>query len=363
MQALPQHSSIQQSISSKQSNFSQSHRNWFQGGIIAVPLTFAALYFWRRPSKHQASMMLFSNNEEGEPEPQKQKNSNQRRWEDPQSHLLNLAPEQPGFRIPLLEALRNFRIGRFGPAAQLEDAELAGQSQSQIEQKEYLVVAPPAGSWDPSCVSDPIFAAQKVSAEELEDERLMALLMQKRDEELNILTWKCLGYKYVAIGAGYAWDTAGVFPKWRSKYPIPPDLAGLNGYTPETIEAVEFLVRLTAQEYHDALERHAKSRGLRYSPKHVSPTATRKVEVTQWLMYYRDKYFGMPTEELLRRKQLAAQDTKKTWMKQMQQRADALGIPLADVLEQEERKKKRQRFKKKLQQRESNPLVRSPTLP
>jgi hypothetical protein len=102
-------------------------------------------------------------------------------------------------------------------------------------------------------------------------------------------------------------------------------------------------------------------------------------------MYYRDKYFGMPTEELLRRKQLAAQDTKKQWMKQMQQRAapgrappsnspsqllpaycscwlptpsgllgpnpllaqwhcqgfDALGIPL---LEQEERKKKRQHF-------------------
>ena len=36
---------------------------------------------------------------------------------------------------------------------------------------------------------------------------------------------------------------------------------GICGYTPETIEAVEFLVKTTNEEYHNALERYAKSLG------------------------------------------------------------------------------------------------------
>ena len=60
-------------------------------------------------------------------------------------------------------------------------------------QKEYIVVAPTRG-WDPTVVSDPVAAARKVSSDELEDDKLLRLLLQKRDEELNILAWCACGH-------------------------------------------------------------------------------------------------------------------------------------------------------------------------
>jgi hypothetical protein len=138
------------------------------------------------------------------------------------------------------------------------------------------------------------------------------------------------------------------------RYPIPPDLVGICGYTPETIEAVEFLVKTTNEEYHNALERYAKSLGLRYSPKHITPVAARKAQVTQWLMYYRDNFFGVPTEDLLKRKQEAAQAAKRKRLGQLQERANALGVSLEEVLEREEKKKRRQRLEKIRQKRQQN---------
>ena len=73
------------------------------------------------------------------------------------------------------------------------------------------------------------------------------------------------------------------------------------------------------------------SAGLRYSPKHITPVAARKAQVTQWLMYYRDNFFGVPTEDLLKRKQEAAQAAKRKRLGQLQERANALGVSLEEV--------------------------------
>ena len=43
------------------------------------------------------------------------------------------------------------------------------------------------------------------------------------DEEVNALVWKCLGYR---VGGDGAYGNDAVFPKWRAKYPEPPDLVG-----------------------------------------------------------------------------------------------------------------------------------------
>jgi hypothetical protein len=42
------------------------------------------------------------------------------------------------------------------------------------------------------------------------------------DSEVNLLLWKCLGYKQI----DGVWTSDDVFPKWRAKYPSPPDVIG-----------------------------------------------------------------------------------------------------------------------------------------
>lgn len=320
-----------------------------------------------RRRNNLSPLVLFSSNEDGDPEPQKRQNGGPRRWEDPPGFTTatQTAPDAT-FRTAVVQWLMRYKQSAFGETApQAQDqTKDAVQGEVKVQAKEeYLVVAPSARTWDPAVVSDPVAAAKAVTAEELEDARLLQLLLQKRDEELNVLAWKCLGYRYINYGAGYAWDTTYVFPKWRQRYPIPPDLVGVSGDTPETIAAVEFLASTTAEKYQDAVERHCKSQGLRYIGKQVNPAATRKVQVTQWLMFYRDEYFGVPMEELQRRKQQQQQAHKKEWMHLMQQRANSLGVSLEDMLEREEKKKRRQKLEKLRQQRErgTSPRSSSPT--
>jgi hypothetical protein len=244
-----------------------------------------------RRRNNLSPLVLLSSNEDGDPEPQKRQNGGPRRWEDPPGFTTatQTAPDAT-FRTAVVQWLMRYKQSAFGETApQAQDqTKDAVQGEVKVQAKEeYLVVAPSARTWDPAVVSDPVAAAKAVTAEELEDARLLQLLLQKRDEELNVLAWKCLGYRYINYGAGYAWDTTYVFPKWRQRYPIPPDLVGVSGDTPETIAAVEFLASTTAEKYQDAVERHCKSQGLRYIGKQVNPAATRKVQVTQWLMFYR----------------------------------------------------------------------------
>jgi hypothetical protein len=45
------------------------------------------------------------------------------------------------------------------------------------------------------------------------------------NEQVNMLVWKCLGYR---LNDDDVWEATEVFPKWRAKYPTPPDVVGVT---------------------------------------------------------------------------------------------------------------------------------------
>jgi hypothetical protein len=63
--------------------------------------------------------------------------------------------------------------------------------------------------------------------EELTDENLFKIIDRTAsDLETNTLVWKCLGYRFDA--EAQEWTTAEVFPKWKERYPTPPDVVGMQ---------------------------------------------------------------------------------------------------------------------------------------
>ena len=63
-------------------------------------------------------------------------------------------------------------------------------------------------------------------ADELSNHNILRILLgYASDTEVNSLVWKCLGYRPDGSGG---WSNAGCFPKWREKYPNPPDFIGLT---------------------------------------------------------------------------------------------------------------------------------------
>jgi hypothetical protein len=51
-------------------------------------------------------------------------------------------------------------------------------------------------------------------------------LEEATDQQANDIAWKCLGYKFDPATDRY--DAAVVFPKWKAKYPVPPDMVGVT---------------------------------------------------------------------------------------------------------------------------------------
>ncbi len=63
--------------------------------------------------------------------------------------------------------------------------------------------------------------------EELSDENLYKIIDRTAsDLEVNTLVWKCLGYRFDATQQ--EWTTAEVFPKWKERFPTPPDMIGMQ---------------------------------------------------------------------------------------------------------------------------------------
>jgi hypothetical protein len=63
--------------------------------------------------------------------------------------------------------------------------------------------------------------------EELTDENLYNIINRKfSDLEVNTLVWKCLGYRFDAENE--AWTPKEVFPKWKDRFPEPPDFVGMQ---------------------------------------------------------------------------------------------------------------------------------------
>lgn len=150
--------------------------------------------------------------------------------------------------------------------------------------------------------------------EELSNENLYKILMiQCTDLEVNTLVWKCLGYRFIAkedeSGAGGEWINEKVFPKWREKYPTPPDLIGMQRiYSKEvdqpSLRANQSLVRSVPVDNKQSLKTHLKPLGFTgYKYAELTPNKTRRAQCANWLLYFREELFGFSVEELRERRQ------------------------------------------------------------
>ena len=142
-----------------------------------------------------------------------------------------------------------------------------------------------------------------VTAEELSNENLVRIVnLECSDLECDHLAWKCLGYKY-DLESNTFLLSADVFPKWAAKYPDAPDLIGLaRNYSPEIDKPVRDasmnLMRSIPRDYKGGV-RALESQGFRgYKLKELTPNKTRRAQLVNWIIYYREKLWGKTVEQL-----------------------------------------------------------------
>ena len=131
------------------------------------------------------------------------------------------------------------------------------------------------------------------------------------DADVNSLVWKYLGYRFDE--ETQEWDASAVFPKWAAKYPQPPDLVGVTRtYSREVDEpvlrAVQALQKSVPTEHKDNLRAFLAPLGWpgyrMQAPAHIkattglTPNMTRRAQVSQWLLYYREALHGVPLDEV-----------------------------------------------------------------
>lgn len=148
---------------------------------------------------------------------------------------------------------------------------------------------------------------ERPTREELSNENLVRLVREEcTDEEVNSLVWKCLGY---LRRDNATWDTTNVFPKWRAKYPDPPDFIGVSRiYSREVDEPVlranQALVNSIPMNYKGGIKQHLGKVGWTgYKLEGLTPNKTRRAQCANWLLYYREALFGKSLEELIAAKE------------------------------------------------------------
>eukprot|EP00633_Aureoumbra_lagunensis_P008011 CAMPEP_0197318538 /NCGR_PEP_ID=MMETSP0891-20130614/51489_1 /TAXON_ID=44058 ORGANISM="Aureoumbra lagunensis, Strain CCMP1510" /NCGR_SAMPLE_ID=MMETSP0891 /ASSEMBLY_ACC=CAM_ASM_000534 /LENGTH=225 /DNA_ID=CAMNT_0042809051 /DNA_START=24 /DNA_END=701 /DNA_ORIENTATION=- len=144
-------------------------------------------------------------------------------------------------------------------------------------------------------------------ADELTNENLVRIVREEcTDDQVNELVWKCLGYRRRDDGT---FDNEQVFPKWREKYPSPPDLIGITRtYSKEIDEPVlranQALVNSIPMKYKGGIKHHlAKVGWTGFMLQGLTPNKTRRAQCTNWLLYYREALFGISLEELIVQKE------------------------------------------------------------
>lgn len=163
--------------------------------------------------------------------------------------------------------------------------------------------------------------------EELSNENLYKILMLEcSDLEVNTLVWKGLGYRYDKFKK--QWKNEEVFPKWREKYPDPPDLIGMQRiYTKEvdqpSLKSNQSLVRSVPVDNKQSLKVHLKSLGFTgYKYAELTPNKTRRAQCANWLLYFREELFGYSVEELRerRRQKIEAAEREKERQRLLRER-------------------------------------------
>jgi hypothetical protein len=102
-------------------------------------------------------------------------------------------------------------------------------------------------------------------AEELTNENLLKIVASEcTDLECNTLVWKCLGYRWDTEAK--EWTAEKVFPKWKERFPEPPDLIGMRRqYSKEidgpSLRANQQLVKSIPVDNKQSLKKHLKPLG------------------------------------------------------------------------------------------------------
>lgn len=142
-----------------------------------------------------------------------------------------------------------------------------------------------------------------LTAEELSNSNLVKIVnLECSDLECDYLAWKCLGYKYDESTEQFMLSD-DVFPKWAAKYPAAPDLIGLKrDYSPDVDKPVRDasmnLMRSIPRDYKGGV-RALEAEGFRgYKLKELTPNKTRRAQMVNWIIYYREKLWGKTLEQL-----------------------------------------------------------------
>lgn len=149
---------------------------------------------------------------------------------------------------------------------------------------------------------------QLVTKDELIDENIIQIIkLETSDEQANSLVWKCLGYRYNSLTNTF--NNELVFPKWKAKYPNPPDVIGITrNYDPSVDKDVRNasmdLMRSIPRDFKGGVKNlsHLGFKG--FSLKELTPNKTRRAQVVNWLIYYREKLFGKTFEDLQKEREL-----------------------------------------------------------
>ncbi len=142
-----------------------------------------------------------------------------------------------------------------------------------------------------------------VTDADLADTNLVKIVQEETtDIDTNVLVWKCLGYSYdVEMNI---WRNDECFPKWKAKFPEPPDVIGVTRkYDPETDKKVRNasmdLMRSIPRTFKGGI-RNLQSVGFQgFKLKELTPNKTRRAQAVNWLLYYREKLYGKTIEELI----------------------------------------------------------------
>lgn len=146
---------------------------------------------------------------------------------------------------------------------------------------------------------------------ELADENIVKIVtLDATDEECNTLCWKCLGYRLVEPPKGSTesntakvYDTTEVFPKWLSKYPVPPDVIGVTRKYDGDIDrpvrqASMDLMRSIPRDFKGGVKSLTAVGFRLWKLSELTPNKTRRAQLCNWLIYYREKLFGKTIEQL-----------------------------------------------------------------
>mmetsp|Transcript_22381 Transcript_22381/g.31200 ORF Transcript_22381/g.31200 Transcript_22381/m.31200 type:complete len:283 (-) Transcript_22381:104-952(-) len=176
--------------------------------------------------------------------------------------------------------------------------------------------------------------------EELTNENILKIVLSdSSDLEVNTLCWKCLGYRFDEENE--CWANEEVFPKWKEQYPEPPDFIGMQRiYSKEVDEpclrATQAIARSIPAEHKNSLKLQLAPLGFKGFPfAGLTPNKTRRAQISNWILFFREELMGYTVEELRERRRLkkeAEEAEKQRRREQGENPDDEWVYPLKEVM-------------------------------